>query len=271
MTTTSRGVGRPRLVATRFEGSPREQILEVAARLFTSKGYAATSTRDIAEAVGIRKASLYYHFAGKGEIVTELLAQTIRPTVDSVAQIESLTDDPGTVLYMMALTDVRTLVEAPHNIGWLYLAPDVAQVEGFDEFTEARSDLAATYARLAEPIATSEVLGALGSVRLERSWSTTSRRSSGYGTPAAGSMPTSLHRSHPHAYGSVASTRLASTLRTRPPTRSWTSWTRSMATQLTIPVGDGLDEGWSGGMPHHRQADMHHPPVGDVTPHSETC
>ena len=166
MTTTPRGVGRPRLVPTQFEGSPREQILEVAARLFTSKGYAATSTREIAEAVGIRQASLYYHFAGKGEIVTELLAQTIRPTVESVAQIESLTDDPDTVLYMMALTDVRTLVEAPHNIGWLYLAPDVAQVEGFDEFTQARSDLAATYARLAEPIATSEVLGALGPVRL---------------------------------------------------------------------------------------------------------
>lgn len=166
MTTTPRGVGRPRLVSTQFEGSPREQILEVAARLFTSKGYAATSTREIAEAVGIRQASLYYHFAGKGEIVTELLAQTIRPTVDSVARIESLTDDTDTALYMVALTDVRTLAKAPHNIGWLYLAPDVAQVEGFDEFTEARSDLAATYARLAEPIATPEVLGALGPIRL---------------------------------------------------------------------------------------------------------
>jgi AcrR family transcriptional regulator len=140
--------------------------LEVAARLFTSKGYAATSTREIAEAVGIRQASLYYHFAGKGEIVTEVLAQTIRPTVDSVARIESLTGDPAVVLYLVVITDVRTLMKAPHNIGWLYLAPDVAQVEGFEEFTEAREDLAATYARLAEPIATPAVLGSLGPTRL---------------------------------------------------------------------------------------------------------
>lgn len=149
-----------------FNGSPREQILEAAARLFTSKGYAATSTREIAEAVGIRQASLYYHFTGKGEIVTELLAQTIRPTVDSVARIESLTDDPDAVMYLVALTDVRTLVGAPHNIGWLYLAPDVAQVEGFEEFTAARDGLAATYARLAEPVTTPDVLGSLGAVRL---------------------------------------------------------------------------------------------------------
>lgn len=55
MTTTPRAVGRPRLVPARFAGAPRDQILEVAARLFTSKGYAATSTREIAEACGIRR------------------------------------------------------------------------------------------------------------------------------------------------------------------------------------------------------------------------
>lgn len=147
-------------------GSPREQVLEAASRLFTSRGYAATSTREIAEAVGIRQASLYYYFAGKGEIVTELLSQTIRPTVDAVARIESLTDDPETALYLLALTDVRTLARAPHNVGSLYLAPDVAQVEGFDEFIVAREELAATYARLATSIAPPGLLDLIGAARL---------------------------------------------------------------------------------------------------------
>lgn len=147
-------------------GSPREQVLEAAARLFTGKGYAATSTREIAEAVGIRQASLYYYFAGKGEIVTELLSQTIRPTVDAVARIESLTDDPETALYLVALTDVWTLARAPHNVGSLFLAPDVAQVEGFDEFIAARNELAATYARLAASITPPELLDLIGSARL---------------------------------------------------------------------------------------------------------
>ena len=158
--------GRPRLTPPLLAGSPREQVLEAAARLFTRKGYSATSTREIAEAVGIRQASLYYHFAGKGEIVTELLGRTIRPTMDSVARIESLTEDPETALYLVALTDIRTLASAPHNIGWLYLAPDVAQVEGFDEFTAAREELAATYARLASRIATVDGLGPIGPARL---------------------------------------------------------------------------------------------------------
>lgn len=160
------GPGRPRLLPERLAGTPREQILDAAARLFSSKGYAATSTREIAETVGIRQASLYYHFAGKGEILSELLCQTVRPTVDSVARIESLTDDPSVVLYLVALTDVRTLATAPYNIGLLYLAPDVAQVEGCDGFTAARDELAATYARLAEPITSADVPGPLGPDRL---------------------------------------------------------------------------------------------------------
>ncbi|MER6970555.1 TetR/AcrR family transcriptional regulator [Nocardioides sp. NPDC000445] len=158
--------GRPRLLPQQHSGTPREQILDAAAGLFTSRGYAATSTREIADAVGIRQASLYYHFAGKGEILTELLGQTIRPTVDSVARIESLTDDPDTALYLLALIDVRTLAQAPYNIGWLYLAPDVAQVEGFEDFAAARDDLAATYARLAEPIAAPDVLALVTRARL---------------------------------------------------------------------------------------------------------
>src|SRR5690606_6446151 len=66
--------GRPRHLPDKGVGTPREQVLEAAALLFTSKGFAATSTREIAEAVGIRQASLYYHFAGKDEILAALLA-----------------------------------------------------------------------------------------------------------------------------------------------------------------------------------------------------
>jgi AcrR family transcriptional regulator len=153
-------------VPDRLAGSPREQVLDAAARLFTSKGYAATSTREIAEAVGIRQASLYYYFAGKGEIVTELLSQTIRPTVEAVARIESQADDPETVLYLLALTDVRTLAQASHNVGSLYRAADVAQVEGFDEFIATRDELVGTYARLAASIAEPALLDPIGATRL---------------------------------------------------------------------------------------------------------
>lgn len=53
----------------------RAEILRVALQLFTEKGFASTSTRDISEALGITKSALYYHFRNKDEIVTSLVQQ----------------------------------------------------------------------------------------------------------------------------------------------------------------------------------------------------
>ena len=47
----------------------RETILEVSLDLFSVNGYEATSISQIADAVGIRKASLYSHFANKQAIL----------------------------------------------------------------------------------------------------------------------------------------------------------------------------------------------------------
>jgi len=44
----------------------RDRILDVA--LFQERGYTAVAMRDIAEAAGMRTASLYYHFPSKEEL-----------------------------------------------------------------------------------------------------------------------------------------------------------------------------------------------------------
>jgi AcrR family transcriptional regulator len=47
----------------------RDAIIQIAAELFTEHGYNATSVRQIADAVGVTEAALYYHFkAGKREL-----------------------------------------------------------------------------------------------------------------------------------------------------------------------------------------------------------
>lgn len=143
-----RRAGRPRLRPASDTGNARAEILDAAAELFVSQGLAATTTRQIAERVGIRQASLYYYFAGKDEILLELLTQSVRPSLQVAAALESqYRADPAAGLYALALTDVATLTQAPHNVAVLYLMPEI-QGEEFAPFRAEREQLQAVYGRL---------------------------------------------------------------------------------------------------------------------------
>jgi len=54
-----------------------DKILEVSAKIFAEKGYNGTSMREIAEALEITKAALYYHFPGKEEIFSACLTHFV--------------------------------------------------------------------------------------------------------------------------------------------------------------------------------------------------
>ena len=66
-------------------GNTKQEILEVALDLFSVQGFEATSVSQIADAVGIRKASLYSHFQNKQAIldalVNEVLGQYVKHSV----------------------------------------------------------------------------------------------------------------------------------------------------------------------------------------------
>ena len=155
-------LGRPRHTAEEpaADTSPREQILDAAAALFVEHGFAATSTRMIAERVGIRQASLYYHFSGKDELLVELLTTSVRPSLDAVAAIEGLVPEratPAAALYLLASVDVDTLARTPHNIGTLYLLPEV-QHDIYDDFRADRRQLQEAYGRLGAQAAAPETV-----------------------------------------------------------------------------------------------------------------
>lgn len=59
---------KARPAATETATSVRDQILGVAQELFASHGYAATSTRAIAQAAGVNLAQLHYHFGAKRDL-----------------------------------------------------------------------------------------------------------------------------------------------------------------------------------------------------------
>lgn len=55
------------------KGNTRQEILEAALELFSEHGFEATSVSQIADVVGIRKASMYSHFESKQEILDSLV------------------------------------------------------------------------------------------------------------------------------------------------------------------------------------------------------
>jgi AcrR family transcriptional regulator len=52
----------------------KDKILKHALKLFSSKGYKATTVRDIAGAIGIKQSALYNHFKNKDEILATLIS-----------------------------------------------------------------------------------------------------------------------------------------------------------------------------------------------------
>ena len=58
-------------------GNTKQEILEASLELFSVQGFEATSISQIANAVGIRKASLYSHFESKQAILDALVKDVL--------------------------------------------------------------------------------------------------------------------------------------------------------------------------------------------------
>ena len=52
-------------------------ILDAAVQLFAERGYNATTLRDIADLVGIKAGSIYYHFPSKEAMLWRLYSETL--------------------------------------------------------------------------------------------------------------------------------------------------------------------------------------------------
>jgi AcrR family transcriptional regulator len=71
----------------------RQRVLDVAEHLFMERGYNAISLRDIADALGIKQASLYYHFPdGKEQLYLGVTEKVFSRHREGVCQALAMTD-----------------------------------------------------------------------------------------------------------------------------------------------------------------------------------
>ena len=91
------------------EQSTRQRIIDCAADLFASKGFTETTIRELADAVGLNAASLYYHFPSKNAILDAMLD-------DYMEQVWGNTYDP------LALLNLKENPTAEGIVGYMQLA-----------------------------------------------------------------------------------------------------------------------------------------------------
>ncbi|MGO4584638.1 TetR/AcrR family transcriptional regulator [Arthrobacter sp. 2RAF6] len=153
----SAGPGRPRKQQpVRPGATARDEILDAAAELFTSQGFANTSTRAIADAVGIRQSSLYHHFGTKDDILAELLDGTVTGGLVFASTLHASPppSDSGTAaarLHAVALYDGNQLCSARWNLGVLYHLPE-ARAPRFQRFMDDRLQLRRLYGELGQNV-----------------------------------------------------------------------------------------------------------------------
>lgn len=104
--------GRPRKPPeAQDEGNRRQLLLHAAARLFREQGFAATTTRDIAAAAGMRSGSPFYHFENKAALLFAVMEQGMRAALQ--CQAAALQEVPPGAAPEVRL---RTLVRAHFDV-----------------------------------------------------------------------------------------------------------------------------------------------------------
>lgn len=152
------GRGRPRSTSPTREGrNTRAEILDAAAELITLQGFGGTTTRQIAEAVGVRQNVLYHHFGSKEQILGSLLEALVCPALEAaeaLAGVQAYTaDDAAARLYALAFHDANVLATWRWNLGVLFALPE-ANSAAFHPAHQMRAQLRGHYREFTESVAT---------------------------------------------------------------------------------------------------------------------
>jgi AcrR family transcriptional regulator len=84
----------------------REQIRSLAAEMFFERGYESTSIRELAAALDIKAASLYYHFPDKEQILFELVGSVLEQLLEGATSLVERQSTPEMQLAAIVVNHV---------------------------------------------------------------------------------------------------------------------------------------------------------------------
>ena len=109
------------------KGNTRDEILNVALDMFSVNGYEATSISQIADAVGIRKASLYSHFGSKHDILDSVVESVLKGYAEHSIFANADWNDPEFTKDKegMAAEDAAKMIQA--QVRYIVHDPDISR------------------------------------------------------------------------------------------------------------------------------------------------
>jgi AcrR family transcriptional regulator len=87
-----------------------DRLLDTAAELFWEKGFAATTTREIANALRIQQASLYYHMASKEDLLYQIFGSSLHQFLADVPAAVEPVPDPRDRIRVLVRVHMITLL-----------------------------------------------------------------------------------------------------------------------------------------------------------------
>lgn len=106
----------------------REQLIEIATRLFAERGYEDTAIEAVLHESGVSRGALYHHFAGKEALFHAVLESVEADITEKLNAAVAAVSDPVEVLRTGCLAWVRlagepvvqqiVLIDAPSVLGW---------------------------------------------------------------------------------------------------------------------------------------------------------
>ena len=139
------------MVETRTD-TRRQQIEDAASALFRERGYAATSVRDIAQALNLQGGSLYAHVASKEDVLWSIVSRAADRFDRAAAMATDAGESPSNALRRVVHGHVRVITDDLGNAAaflheWRFLSPNRRAVVGArrDRYEERLRDIIQAY------------------------------------------------------------------------------------------------------------------------------
>lgn len=105
----------------------REQLLDVAAELFATRGYAGATTAQIAKEAGVTEPIIYRHFKSKRDLFVALIERTGRQTLEQWEADLSRSENPA--IRLARLLGENPMVSGDGRVGYRVMLQSVSEID----------------------------------------------------------------------------------------------------------------------------------------------